>query len=210
MARKARPIPPSAQSAQNEAVRPGSLEADALAREAAQTAFLDALEVCGNITDAAKAAGIGRRTHYDWLEQDAAYATRYNDALRGTGDTLLREMWRRAIEGVETPVFGAIGQGQGTGIVGHVMKKSDGLLERLGKAFNPQLFAERHAHEHTGKDGKPIAVEHTTDAYLEKATDEQVERLNALWDEIVATAQAAGSAESGQKMPGAHGRETTP
>jgi hypothetical protein len=97
----------------------------------AQTRFLDAFSELGTVKEAARAAGIGRRTHYFWLETDPDYRQRFKDAEQEAADTLLAEARRRALD------------------------RSDKLLLEMLRAHMPETFARRL--EHTGKNGAPIA-----------------------------------------------------
>ena len=47
----------------------------------ARQVFLEALEVCGNITAAAAAANLPRSTLYLWRHQEPAFAAAWEDAL---------------------------------------------------------------------------------------------------------------------------------
>ena len=87
-----------------------------------EAAFLSSLEATGNISEAAKAAGIGRQTVYDYKEADDEFARRLEVALAGAADNLEAEAIRRSVEGDEEPVYL---QGK---VVGHRTKKSDTLL----------------------------------------------------------------------------------
>jgi hypothetical protein len=46
-----------------------------------QLAFLGAFRTIGNITRAARAAGVARTSHAPWLSQSPAYAAAFQDAL---------------------------------------------------------------------------------------------------------------------------------
>ena len=96
---------------------------------------------------------IGRRTHYDWLAHDDEYARRFAEADVVAIDKLEEEARRRALAGVNEPVFY---QGK---IVGHVARKSDTLLIFLLKGKRPEVYTERH--EHTGAHGQAIRVAST-------------------------------------------------
>lgn len=74
-----------------------------------QRAFLAAFELSGNVSQAALATGIGRRTHYAWLEQQEAYRTAFEDAKDIAADRLEQELYKAATVGIEEPV---IHQGQ--------------------------------------------------------------------------------------------------
>lgn len=67
--------------------------------------FLEAYAELGTITHAAKAAGIDRRTHYDWLEADEDYGHAFADAEQAAVDMLEGEARRRAFAGSDTLVI---------------------------------------------------------------------------------------------------------
>lgn len=67
--------------------------------------FLEAYAELGTITHAATAAGIDRRTHYDWLESDQDYALAFADAENAAVDMLEGEARRRAFAGSDTLVI---------------------------------------------------------------------------------------------------------
>lgn len=117
--------------------------------EQAQAAFLDAFAELGTVTHAAAAAGIDRQTHYNWLESDPeGYGKRFEEAKARAIDKLEREATRRAVEGVDEPVFW---QGMQ---VSTVRKYSDTLLIFLLKGAKPEKYRERY--EHSGPNGGPI------------------------------------------------------
>ena len=109
------------------------------------------LEVA-TIFHAAAAVGITRKTHYDWLDHDPEYATAFADARECATDVLEKEARRRAVDGVDEPVY------QGRRLVGHIRKYSDTLLIFLMKGARPDIYRERVSHEHAGVPGKPIVV----------------------------------------------------
>lgn len=105
--------------------------------------FLAELAKRGNVRDACKAARIARATPYRWREADPDFAAAWRDALDQAADVLEREAFRRAVTGVQEPVFGSLGPGQGTGEVGAVRKYSDTLLIFLLKGARPEKYRER-------------------------------------------------------------------
>ena len=113
-----------------------------------KAAFLAAFSTCGNISEAAKLADVERRTHYRWLAKDAAYVKAFDDATEQASDALEQEARRRAVDGVDEPVFY---QGSECGVV---RKYSDTLLIFLMKGARPDKYRERF--EHTGKDGGEV------------------------------------------------------
>lgn len=127
--------------------------ASAEAQQLRQQAFLDAYEELCHISQAAEKAGIQRRTHYDWLAKDPEYAARFAESDRIAIKALEDEATRRALHGVDEPVFH-----QGV-ICGHVLKYSDRLMEFLLKGRDPGRYGDRFKAELTGKDGGAIKQE---------------------------------------------------
>ncbi len=120
--------------------------------------FLTALAKRGNITAAAKAAGVDRSTPYRWREAEPEFAAAWDDAVERACDLLEAEAWTRAVDGVREPVIGRVGRDQ-DGIVTYVQKYSDSLLTTLLKAHKPAKYRENVNHEHRGS----IAVEFVND-----------------------------------------------
>lgn len=149
-------------------------------REQRKQKFLRALAECGVITDAAKVAGVERKTVYRWREQDPDFAKAWDEAEQEAADKLEREAIRRAVEGVEEPVFH---QGK---IVGYVRKYSDTLLIFLLKGYKPERYKERQAHELSGPGGGPIPIDDVRAALQRKL------------DELAARVGGAGGADDGQ------------
>jgi len=155
-----------------------------------QVAFLTAFAATGNIKAAAAIADIGRRTHYDWLSRDEAYRAAFADAVEEANDSLEAEARRRALDGVDEPVFGSLGRGVGSGQIGTIRKFSDTLLIFLLKGARPEKYKERH--EHSGPKGGPIAVQHSTLDVLKHATDEELATIEALHQRAIAAATEQG------------------
>jgi hypothetical protein len=100
-------------------------------------AFLVALSETGNITGASKITGIARKTHYNWMQEDPAYAAAYKVALEQAAENLESEARRRATKGTAKPVFYK-GEECGT-----VQEYSDTLLIFLLKGAMPDKYSER-------------------------------------------------------------------
>lgn len=113
--------------------------------------FLAHYVTTGNIAGASRLSGVGRRTVYNWLEEDEEFVTLFDEAALDAGDNLEQEARRRALVGVEEPVWH---RGRR---VGHVRKYSDTLLIFLLKGAKPDKYRERF--EHTGAKGGPIKLE---------------------------------------------------
>ena len=134
-------------------------------RHPKKRAFLSAFAKLGTVGRAAKLARIDRHTHANWLkeegEQGDLYRQAFADAMDEAGDIMEAEARRRAVDGVEKPVFGSLGQGQGSGEIGRVQEYSDTLLIFLLKGARPEKFRDRYGVEIGGPGGQPIAVEHS-------------------------------------------------
>jgi len=98
--------------------------------------FLAAYGQTGNISVAARAAGIHRQRHYEWL-QEADYAKAFDHAKEEAGDILEAEARRRAVEGCEVPVY------QGGRKVGTTRRYSDLLLIFLLKGAKPEKYGDK-------------------------------------------------------------------
>lgn len=77
----------------------------------AKAIFLAQLADAGMVTESAQAAGVDRKTVYNWRKNDKEFAQAWDDALEAGTEILEREAARRAVDGVEEPV---IYQGQPT------------------------------------------------------------------------------------------------
>jgi hypothetical protein len=98
-----------------------------------QDVFLRLLATNGNITHAAKGAGITRQAAYWARNADDAFKAAWDDAREQAIDTLELEAHRRA------------------------MKSSDLLIIFLLKALRPEKYREHQQLELTGKSGAPVA-----------------------------------------------------
>ncbi|GBQ09762.1 hypothetical protein [Swaminathania salitolerans] len=116
--------------------------------------FLEHLRKTGNVSEAARAAGIDRKTAYNWRRQDEAFGDHWREALEEATDLLEAEARRRAIDGYDEPMLHAgrlICDPEGR----PVMRKrySDGLLRMLLRAHRPTRFREARI---VGEDSLPI------------------------------------------------------
>lgn len=116
----------------------------------ARTAFLDELRKRGNVSEAAAVAGIGRRTAYEVRDRDPEFAAAWDEAIEAAVDAMEAEAWRRAVEGVDEPVFGRVGKDQ-DGEVGTIRRYSDALMNTLLKAHRPEKYRERIDVQQHGK-----------------------------------------------------------
>lgn len=114
-------------------------------------AFLAALAECGILSQAAEAAGVDRATVWRRRQDDEAFAKACDEAIDMAADKLEGEARRRALEGVEEPVYQ-----QGV-LIGTKTVYSDSLLALLLKGRRKRVFAERV--ETTGADGGPVKTQ---------------------------------------------------
>lgn len=104
--------------------------------------FLEELARSGNVSLAAKFAGLDRHHAYEARDADPEFAKAWSDAMDAAADLLEQEARRRAYEGVEEPVYGRISREQ-DGQIGTVQKYSDVLLIFLLKGARPEKYRER-------------------------------------------------------------------
>ncbi len=122
-------------------------------RHPKKRAFLAAYCTTGNVSEAARLAGINRLSHYDWLHSDERYAAVFEQAVEISGDYLEAVARDRATKGWLEPVYY-----HGT-VVGHVRKYSDTLLIFLLKGVRPEKFRDNATIRHTGPGGGAIQIE---------------------------------------------------
>ncbi len=108
-----------------------------------KAAFLAEFAERGIVTHACQAAGVSHSVVYDWYGKDDEFASAWDEAKEQATDELEAEAWRRAVKGVERPVF------QGGEAVGHVTEYSDRLLELMLKANRPTKYRENTSLEIT-------------------------------------------------------------
>ena len=120
-----------------------------------RAAFLGALGLNGNVSDAAKAAGVARDTVYKAKARNADFAADWQTAEKIASDVLLREAWRRAVEGGRQykfhPKTGEPLLHPETKEPYYEMVYSDGLLTLLLKARLPEQFGDKLRVEQTIK-----------------------------------------------------------
>ena len=126
---------------------------------AKKRAFLLALTTTPILGAACLAAGISKPTPFNWLKSgDEAFIAAYKVArelgIRAAED----EAWKRATDGTVEDVYGSLGAGLGTGVVGQRRVKSDTMLIFMLKAAAPEKYRERYDHQITGKGGGPVEI----------------------------------------------------
>jgi len=111
--------------------------------EALKILFLDHLRKAGNVSEAARAAGVDRKTVYNWRRGNHLFSERWKLALEEATDMLEAEARRRALEGYEEPVLYAgrvICDPEGKPMTRK--RYSDGLLRMLLRAHRPASFCQ--------------------------------------------------------------------
>ena len=119
------------------------------AREGWQWKFLAEMRKTGNVTHSAAAAGVERSTVYRERDADPDFAEQWGDAVEQAADNLEMEARRRAVEGVEKPIFYKGERCDG----GEVREYSDRLLELLLKGNRPAKY----------KDSQPVGESDDTE-----------------------------------------------
>lgn len=117
-----------------------------------ERAFLASLALTGNVSRAARDAGIDRTQPYRLREDDAAFAKAWDSALEEAADRMEEEALRRAVEGVEEPVYQKGEQ------IGAIRRYSDTLLIFLLNGARPHKYKAVVRNEVTGADGKEVLV----------------------------------------------------
>jgi hypothetical protein len=102
-----------------------------------KAAFLAAYSTLGNLSATERLTGIARQRHHEWVKADPAYLADFLIAQEQAIDALESEARRRAVNGVEKPVY------QGGKLVGSVQEYSDTLLIFLLKGARPDKYRER-------------------------------------------------------------------
>ncbi|MBA3033575.1 MAG: terminase [Gammaproteobacteria bacterium] len=94
--------------------------------------FLAELAIDGNVTRAANATGVDRSNAYQRRLRNPDFAKRWDDAIEAATDAIEAEAHRRAVDGVEEPIFYK-------GVeCGRVTRYSDPLLIALLKRHRPE------------------------------------------------------------------------
>lgn len=92
----------------------------------------------GNVSRACAAINLSRTAVYDWKREDLEFSALWDATIEETTEALEQEIYRRAHDGCEKPVFY---QGEECGIV---KEYSDVLAMFLLKARRPDKYRDRH------------------------------------------------------------------
>lgn len=134
--------------------------------------FLKALALSGNVTRAAREAGVRRAVMLARQAAEPDFAARMAEARDEAIDLLEAEARRRALDGVEEPIIrGGEFLRLDDGSIAVIRRYSDRLLELLLKAHRPEIFAAR------GHGPKP-----ESDPAASLAPEERADRVTRLLD----------------------------
>ncbi len=101
--------------------------------------FLAVIRETSNVTKAAQSIGMARQSVYDAKARDPEFAALWDSAIEEATDTLEAEARRRALDGVDRPVYF---QGKRVGIT---KEYSDPLLMFMLRGHRPHKYRERVA-----------------------------------------------------------------
>lgn len=132
-----------------------------------RSAYLKVLAATGNHVMACETAGVNRTSIKRLIANDPEFASAVEEAKAAAAERLEGEAYRRAVIGVEEPVFF---EGRR---VDTVRKYSDSLLAKLLEANDPRYSSRLKL---TGEKGGPVEIKHD----LGKLSDEDLEKLEAL------------------------------
>ena len=119
----------------------------ARAQDRQRAIFLETFRTTCNVSEAARSAGVGRRTVYDWRDADEEFAAAWLDAENEAVDALEAEARRRA------------------------MTDSDKLMEILLKAHRPEKYVQDAKVKATLDVTGGIEVRHTADEMRNMLSD---------------------------------------
>lgn len=132
-----------------------------------QSAYLKVLSQTGNHVMACEITGFRRDMVKRELARNEQFAAAVEEAKATAAERLEGEAYRRAVLGVEEPVFF---EGRR---VDTVRKYSDNLLSKLLEANDPRYSSRLKL---TGEKGGPVEIKHD----LGKLSDDDLEKLEAL------------------------------
>jgi hypothetical protein len=112
-----------------------------------QERFLEALGLCANVRRACLVANVARSAAYAHRAENTAFAAQWDSVLDDAVDWLEEEVWTRAKDGTERPVY------QGGAMVGTVREYSDTLAVLLLKAHRPEKYRENVQVQHAAGNG---------------------------------------------------------
>lgn len=121
-----------------------------------QARFLELYQEIGTVNLAAKQTPIAKKNVYLWVKNNPEFAKAFNEikplAKESYVGILEQEAHRRAVEGVDEPVYH---KGY---LVAKVRRYSDTLLIFLLKGAAPEKYRDHTDLNVSGKDGQPLSI----------------------------------------------------
>lgn len=107
--------------------------------------FLEVYSKIGNASRSCEIVGISRATYTQWVKKEPGFQQLFEEAKEEAGNWLEYEAWRRAVEGVDKPIYY---KGEK---VDTVKEYSDSLLMFLLKGTKPEKYRDRVEHTVKGE-----------------------------------------------------------
>lgn len=124
------------------------------------------------VSRACEQIGISRQTAYQERQRNEDFAVKWADVEERTTETMEREAYRRAVEGIVEPVVSAGKH------VTDVTSYSDRLLEFMLKARRPEKYRDRVDVKHSGSVEKRVKVD------LGRLSEEQLAQLEGIVEKL--------------------------
>ena len=112
--------------------------------EAKKPAFIRHYNMTGNVRLSCEAVGIGRKTHYRWMEKDPEYREAVELAGQDAADRIEAALYERGVEGIEKPAGWYKGEPGG-----YIREYSDTAAIFLLKGLRPQKYAAHQVSKST-------------------------------------------------------------
>ena len=138
-----------------------------------QAKFLAAFSEHANVSLAAKAVGMDRTKHYDWLAADPEYVQRFKRAYKAACDAVDAEIRRRGVLGYQEPVFF---QGRECG---QITKFDSTLLIFFAKGMMPDKYKDNCKADINLTGQVDVDINHKLT--LRNLSDEQLEQLERIF-----------------------------
>jgi hypothetical protein len=116
-----------------------------------QKAFLNAYILQPSVRACCEKVKVSPTAFYAWMHKSKDYRMAFEAVKKMGIQTLEDEVVRRALTGVEEPVFNKEGKQ-----VGSRTKYSDSLLMFYLNGNAPEKYKQRNTHEHSGPNGGPM------------------------------------------------------
>ena len=134
--------------------------------------WLDTFRWCGMVSTTCELMGIARQTAYAERQRNEDFALAWADVEEESTEAMEREAYRRAVEGVTTPMVSAGKR------VTDVQSYSDRLLEFMLKSRRPEKYRDRVDVNHSGKVEKRVKLD------LSKLDPDELESLERIVDKL--------------------------